>query len=43
MEPWLTSTIGELYQCGLPITVGHGDLHLETWPVTGPARALRLD
>ncbi len=28
MGPWLTSKIGELYQCGLPITVGHGDLNL---------------
>jgi aminoglycoside phosphotransferase (APT) family kinase protein len=28
MESWLTSTIGEFYHCGLPITVGHGDLHL---------------
>lgn len=28
MEPWLTGKIGEFYQCGIPITVGHGDLNL---------------
>jgi aminoglycoside phosphotransferase (APT) family kinase protein len=28
MGPWLTSKIGEFYQCGIPITVGHGDLNL---------------
>ena len=28
MGPWLTSKIGELYHCGVPVTVGHGDLNL---------------
>jgi hypothetical protein len=29
MEPWLTSKIVELYDCRLPVTIGHGDLSRE--------------
>ncbi|MET1007463.1 MAG: aminoglycoside phosphotransferase family protein [Propionibacteriaceae bacterium] len=28
METWLAAQVTELYGCGLPITISHGDLHL---------------
>ncbi|GAA2093287.1 hypothetical protein GCM10009841_02890 [Microlunatus panaciterrae] len=27
-EPWLAGQVSELYDCGLPTTIAHGDLHL---------------